>query len=70
VAIEQVGVFADPAEARVAGQCLFQYRRAVGERAIAVGADGLREPVGQLCQAMAYEPVIVAPECISRDVGE
>jgi hypothetical protein len=39
VAVDQIGVLADPAQAGIARQSLFQNRRAVGEHPVAEGSD-------------------------------
>ena len=70
IAIEQQGVFADPAQMCIACQRFFQGGRAVGENAIAVGADGFLDAPGQLLQARAHQLVIIAPQCIAGNVGQ
>ena len=47
VAVEQVRVLADPAEAGIARECLLEHRCAVGERAVAGGARGVGELPGE-----------------------
>ena len=67
--VDQIGVLADPAETRLLGQRLFQHRRRVDEDAVAEGADGRGDAVGELLQAAAQHLVVVAAQGVARDVG-
>ena len=68
--VDQVGVFADPAEPGLLCQCLFQYRCTVGKGAIAELADVRGDPVRQLLQSPAQQLVVVATEGIAGQVGK
>ncbi len=70
VPVEQVGVLADPAEARVARERLLEHRSAVGERTIAGRTDRRGKAIGQSREPRAQHLVIVAAERIARDVAE
>src|SRR3990172_3282958 len=54
-AVDQTGVFADPAEARLRGEWLFQHRGAVAEDAVAVRADLRLDPLGEPLQPVSDE---------------
>ncbi len=69
VAIDQVGVFADPTQCGIACQRLFQNRRAVGEHSITEGTHRALDAVAELLQPCAHELVVVAAEGIAGDVG-
>jgi len=69
LAIQHQGVLADPAEAGLFGDGLFQYRGAVDESAEAERADGLLNALGQLLDAFADQLVVIAPQGVARDVG-
>ena len=69
VAVDQIGVLADPAQAGIARQRLFENRGAVGECAMAEGADGRGDPVAELLQARAQDLVVVAAERIAGNVA-
>jgi hypothetical protein len=69
IARDQVGVLADPPEAGIAGECLFQHRRAIGIDPMTVGANQHGQVIGQLLQRLAHQPVIVAAESVTRYVS-
>ncbi len=69
VARQQVGVLADPAQAGLLRQRLFQHRSAVDEGAVAERPDLCLDAVGELLQAPAQHLVIVATQRIARDVA-
>ena len=68
-AIEHQGVFAAPALAAAGGEFGFQHRCAIGEHAVAQRPHRLRQPVGQLLQALAQHLVVVAPPGVHRHHG-
>ena len=70
VPVEQVGVLADPAEARVARERLLEHRRAVRARAKGAGPGRGRQPVRETREPGAQHLVIVAAERIAGDVAE
>ena len=65
LAIEQQGVFADPAESRLLASGLLQYWRAVNEGTKTQRADLLLDAFCQLLQAFANQLVVVAAQCIT-----
>ncbi len=70
IAVDQVRVFADPAEPGVAGERFFQDRCAVDEGAVLRSGAAFGDPVRQPREALAQHLVIVAPQRIARDVAE
>ena len=70
LAIDQIGVLADPAEAGIARQRLLEDRRAVDECAVAKRSDPLGDAVAELLQTVAHELVIVAAQRVARHVGD
>ncbi len=70
VTVEQVGVLADPAEARVACQRLFEHGGTVRECAITGAPRRCRQPVGQPCKPVAQHLVIVAAQRVAGNVAE
>jgi len=68
VAIEQIAVFADPAEARISRQRFFHDRRRVDKRAITEWPDRRRDAIRELLQTTTQNLVIIAPECVARDI--
>ncbi len=62
-------VLAAPAQARFRRQLDFQHRRAVGEDAVAMFADGSGDAVGERLQAGADDLVVVAPKRVARNEG-
>ncbi len=69
-AMDQVGVFADPAQACIACQRFLEYWRAVDEGPITEVADARLDPLGQLLQPATQHLVIIAAEGIARDKAE
>ena len=69
VAIDQAGVLADPAQARVARERAFHHRRRVHEHAVPERADFGGDAVGEFLQAPAHELVVVATARVTRDIG-
>ena len=69
LAVEHQGVLADPAEAGLFGDGLFQHRRTVDEGAMAKRADDRLDALGQLLQALAHQLVVVAAQRVARHVG-
>src|SRR5258705_401764 len=65
----QHGVLASPAQPRLARELDLHHRCRVGEHAVAVRADFLRDPLGEPLQAPPEHLVIVAPERVARDEG-
>jgi hypothetical protein len=70
VAVDQIGVLADPAQAGVAGQGLLQYRRAVREDTVAEGPHRVLYAVAELLQARAHELVIIAAQGVARYIAQ
>ena len=66
--MQQVGVLADPAQARLLGQRLFQHRCAVGEDTVAEMPHGHLNTVGEFLQPRAHNLVVIAPERVARNV--
>ena len=70
VAVEQIRVLADPAEAGVARERLLEHGRAVDEDAIAELRRRARAiAVGESLQPLAQHLVIVAAERVARDIA-
>ena len=67
--IDQAGVLADPAETGVACKRTFQDRRGIDEGAIAERSDIPCHAIRQFLQSTAHELVVVATQCIARDIG-
>ena len=64
-AIEQVGVFADPAESGLLRNRLFHHRCGVDKSTIAERPGLLHDQVGEPLQASAQQLVIVAAERVA-----
>jgi len=65
VTVEQVGVLADPAEARVARERLLEHRSTVGERAVALTTGCACHALGKSRQPRTHDLVIVAPKRVA-----
>src|SRR5712671_4798016 len=65
LAREQQGVFAPPAESRLACQLHFHHRRRIGKHAVTELADFACHPFGELPQPAPQHLVIVAPKRIA-----
>src|SRR5712671_2774258 len=65
LAREQEGVFAPPAESRLACQLHFHHRRRIGKHAVTELADFACDPFGELPQPAPQHLVIVAPKRIA-----
>src|SRR3569832_1522822 len=61
-AVDEIGVFAYPAQARLFRERLLEHGRAVGEDAIAEFTDRLRDPVRERLQTAAQQLVVIAGE--------
>src|SRR6266513_1326878 len=70
LACDEVGVLADPAEPRVAGQRLLEHRRGVDAHPVAERSDALLQLSGERGERAAQGLVVVAPESVTRHVGE
>jgi hypothetical protein len=68
VAGDQVRVFPDPAEARLARERALEHGSGIHEHAISHRADVCLDVVGQALQRAAQDLVIVAAQRVARDV--
>src|SRR5579875_267368 len=69
IARKEVGVLADPAEARRARERLLEYGRAVDTHAITERADASRKLLGEPGERPPHDLVIIAAERIAGDVA-
>ena len=70
VPMQDIAVFALPADAGFGRQRFLEYRGAVGEYPVTHRAEQGFEPVGIFLQSLANQLVVVAPECVTRDVSK
>ncbi len=70
VAVDQIGMFADPAESRVARQGPLQHRGAVGKDTVAERSDRALNAIAQLLQPRTHQSVIVAPQSVAGNVPD
>lgn len=68
LAVQQQGVFADPAEPGLLGDGFFQHRGTVDKGAKAKGANSLLDTLGQLLNTLADQLVIVAAQGVAGNV--
>ena len=69
VALDQIRVFADPAQARVACERLLQHGRAVDEGPITEWTDRRGDLVAESLQPKAHELVVIASQRVARYVS-
>ena len=69
VLVDQAGVLADPAEAGVAGERAFEHRRRIDEHPMPDRPDDRLDALGEFLQALSHQLVVIAAQCITRDVG-
>ena len=67
--VDEVGVFALPAESGQVGQRLFHDRSRIGKGPVAERADGLFDAFGQRLQTLAQDFVVIAPQGVAGDIG-
>ena len=70
IAGDKVGVLADPAESRIAGQGFLEHGSRVDVHAIAEFSDPRLDAIGKVLQRVAHDLVVVACQRIARDVAE
>ena len=70
IPIDQIRVFADPAQSRIACQRLFQNRCAIDKCAVAKRTDPLANAIAKPLQASAHEFVIIAAQRVARHVRD
>jgi hypothetical protein len=69
LAVDQVGVFADPAQAGLLRQGFLHHRGRVDEDAVAIGTDQRPDALASALQALAQQLVIIPAEGIAGDEG-
>ena len=69
-AVDEVRVFANPAQTGVARQGFLKHRRAVAEAAVVERPNFALNSIGQTLQAVSQQLVVVATERIARNVGK
>ena len=62
-------MLADPAQSGLLCERFFQYRRTVGEGAVAERPNALFNTPGELLQPFAQHLVVITAQCIARQVG-
>ena len=65
LAVDHIGVFADPADTGVLRQRFFQYRCAIDEYTVAERSNTCLDAACQCAQPAAEYFVIVATECVT-----